>query len=335
MNTVLDILQKYTPYARQSGPEHAQAICPFHRHEDGSYESHPSFSMNTTTGLWICFSCKERGNLVTFLKSVGVSQVIIKGHFQVLLDELSKNAPTPKNPLKPGVITSNPIPEGMLGIFEKCPLPLIQEGFTEETLRKFDIGFDDVHMRITYPLRDVHGNLVGISGRAVLEEDYPRYKIYEQEYLKFGLPARNTDKSQILWNGHNVYPAALMNGVEYIVVVEGFKACMWLGQAGVKDVVALIGSFISEDQRWLLEHMGVPVYLMMDNDAAGKKGRSYVAPLLAQSLPVKIVEYEGDQPSDITPESVHQALKCAKDYYLWAIQSGERSWEHSARTKAI
>jgi DNA primase len=316
------LAEKYLGRLKHAGNSNVMAICPFHRKADGSLERHPSFAMNTRTGLWICHSCKEHGNLSQFLRLMNVSYTVVERYYRPLLDTLAKARPQPPDPLKPKVLTNRPLEEDLLGLFDKCPTALLKEGFEESTLRAFDIGFDDLHMRITFPLRDLNGVLVGVSGRAVLDEDLPRYKIYDTEYESWGLPRRNTDKAPLIWGVHNIYPHAIHNNIEFMVLVEGFKACMWLAQAGIKDTCALIGSYLSNEQKWLLEHMGVPLILMLDNDEAGVKGRDYAAQILAKSLSVRIAEYEGNQPSDVPPEQVRQAISQAKDYYLWDIERG-------------
>jgi DNA primase len=327
VNEVREIADAYLDRVKSSGSENIMAICPFHRKADGSYERNPSFAMNTSSGLWFCHSCKSHGNLRTFLSSLGVSPLIIDRRYKAVIEEVARHRPRPPDHLRPKLLSDDPLPESLLGIFDKCPVALEEEGFSDETMQAFDVGFDDLHMRITYPLRDLSGSLIGISGRTVIDEN-PRYKTYDDEYHAWDLPARTLDKRTVLWNIHELYPSALFGGLESITLVEGFKACMWLWQAGIKTVAALLGSYMSTEQQWILEHMGVPVYLMLDNNAAGEKGRDYIAPILAKSLSVRIVEYEEEQPSDVPPDQVLPAISQAKDYYLWAI---ERQEHHGIR----
>jgi DNA primase len=318
---VQEIAKQYLSRVKPSGSENIMAICPFHRKSDGSFERHGSFAMNTENGLWFCHSCKESGNLMSFLQRMGVSPIVVERTYRPLIEHLARNAPKPPVKTVAKLLTDNPLDESLLGIFDKCPTDLVNEGFSEDVLQEFKIGFDEAHMRITFPLRDLAGTLMGISGRAVIDDDFPRYKVYDTEYEAWGLQARlRPEKSLILWNAHTVYPKALFGGLNYLVVVEGFKACMWLHQAGIRDVVALLGSYMSDQQQWALERIGVPVYLMMDNDDAGLKGREYISKILSKSMNVSIVEFEGKQPTDITPEAARQALSSAQGYYLWAIK---------------
>jgi DNA primase len=322
---IRSIAGQFLNKVRKSGPENIMALCPFHVKADGSEEKNPSFAMSLTNGLWFCHSCQSSGNLFTFLRDIGLSRQQIDLHYRITIDAASKNIPPKLDPLNTSLVSANPIEEGVLGIFDNCPLSLLEDGFQEETLRHFGVGFDMHHTRITYPIRDLAGNLVGISGRAMVDV-WPKYKIYEKEYEIFGLPARiNWDKSSCLWNANDVYPQLFFqNNPSYIVIVEGFKACMWLWQCGIKNVVALVGTYLSPQHQWILERLGAPVYLFLDNNYPGQKGIRKAGDKLTRSLRVNVIEYperlmdEDDaQPDSLTPEEVMAQWHTAASYFTW------------------
>lgn len=315
---VLEIAKRYLKKVKRSGPTNIMAVCPFHQsRKHGGEEHSPSFTMSLTQGLYYCFACHARGTLRKFLVEVGLPRARVDD-YQELFTELDKYKPKPPDPLRPEEIVSEPLPEGFLGLFDYCPTDLLKEGFQEETLRSFDVGYDSLHDRITYPLRDENGQLIGISGRS-LDGSGSRYKVYDTEYTEWGLPERKTKKGGILWNAHNVMPELYFSKADMLVVVEGFKACMWVHQAGIRNVVALLGSFMSRPQQWLIERTGAEVYVMLDNDEAGLNGRKVVASELAKSLSVRLVEYNAPQPSDLTPDELETALATAPDYYRWKL----------------
>jgi DNA primase len=322
LNTeIFALIEKHLTKVKQSGPENIMAVCPFHRRPDGSEEQTPSFTMSVTRGLYHCFSCHESGGLAKFLREMGVSRSRIDRDYKHLLEELEKYRSPPANPFRITPIAA-PLPLGLLGLFDYCPVDLLEDGFDEGLLAKLDIGFDKLHKRITYPLRDKQGQLVGISGRTTTLDNWPRYKLYDEEYRAWGLPARKTNKRSLVWNLHNVYPTVYFNHREVLVIVEGFKACMRLLQAGIRNTVALLGSYMSREQLWLIESLGAATILVMfDNDDAGWGGRIDVGRALARGhADVRIVEYETHQPSDLTTEEVHEAIETAVDYRLWKIQ---------------
>ncbi len=318
---IVDIVQPFLQNVAVSSKE-VSAYCPFHvaKHLSGR-----SFGISRETGLWNCFACHETGNLRTFLQAIGASHQQMDTQYKHLLEEAARAAPKRLDPLRPNILSRDPLPESLLGIFHAIPLALEREGFTERTLAKFDVGFDTHHMRITYPLRDMMGRLVGISGRAVnYDHNTLRYKLYDREYVVWGLPERlgaAAERKAVLWNADRLFPS--LRDVLYppVVVVEGFKACMWLDQAGVKNVVALLGSYMSEEQQWILEVMGAQVYLMLDNNEAGQKGTEHIGKRLAKGLDVRVVEYRPGileaQPSDLTVDEINDAVGTAGDYYRW------------------
>jgi DNA primase len=319
MTEVLDIARRYLKKVKSSGNENAMAICPFHRKLDGSEEHGPSFAINVNSGLWFCHSCHASGNFYTFLRNIGLTHANIIAGYQRILDEVAKYIPDPGNPLNPVAPTSEPLPEGILGLFNYYPQLMADEGFSPEVCQAFSVGFDELHQRVTFPLRDLEGRLVGISGRN-LTGATPRYKVYDKEYKDFGLAERKTEKRAIIWHARECKEALDKTPFNdrFIVVVEGFKAAMRVAQAGVSTVVALLGSALSKEQRWWLVKHEVPIYLMLDNNEAGLNGTLKAAEaLLGRAGGVRFVEYAAPQPSDLTPEEVADAVTTAVTFGVW------------------
>ena len=319
------IAKKYLTHVKPSGPDNIMAICPFHVKSDGSPERHPSFAMSLTSGLWFCHACQEKGNLYTFLLNIGVPRDQIELHHGLTIEHARRNIPKPFDPARPKVFSDNPLPEGLLGVFDYCPIELLQAGFTEETLKRFEIGFDMKHYRVTYPIRDLTGQLMAISGRTVVDS-FPRYKIYDKEYQCWGIPEREQwDKRGALWNAHTVYPELFFSSrPEVLVIVEGFKACMWIWQAGIKNVVALLGTYLSKEQRWIIERMGAPVYLFLDNNDPGITGTRKCGEQLRHSTKLFVIEYperlqdvEEAQPDSLTAEEIWEQKCKAVSYFDW------------------
>lgn len=326
---VMQIAQQYLRKVRRSGNDNIDAICPFHIKPDGTEEKNPSFRMSLSRGVFFCHACHARGNLRSFLKAIGLDRGSIEQWYGFLIDEAAKNRPPDPDPLKPLVFELPAIDEAILGIFDYCPHELLDDGFTQKTLMHFEVGFDRWFNRITYPLRDLNGKLIGIMGRNP-DGDGPKYKVYTREYGTWRMPAASEpDKRAILWNAHNVYPTAYFcnPGETSVVVVEGFKAAMWLYQAGITNVVALLGSYLSWEHKWILERIGATVYLFLDNNYAGRSGTIQAADALSKSLTVHVVEYpsrliddEDAQPDSLLPIEVSEQLAKAPTYTSWILQ---------------
>lgn len=311
MATIREIADTYLERVRQSGPENITALCPFHQ------DSSPSFRMSTLTGLYICFACGAVGNLRQFLRGMGLPEGTIRTNYSRLIEEAQKAKPKKKDPTKPEIFGNDPLPEEFLGLFSgSYPKSLLDAGFTEETLDFHEVGFDKHHMRITYPIRDMRGNLMGISGRSVEEDAESRYKVYDLEYKVWGLSERHTQKSAYFWGGHLLQPYLNFGkSPDKVVVVEGYKAKMWVWQAGIKDVVALQGAKMSREHKWVLQRLGCPVYLMLDNNETGYEQTDVIGFELGKSLPVHVVQYESEQPDGLTSDSLFHAVEAAKSYY--------------------
>lgn len=320
MNEIYELARRHLIKVRSSGEDYVMAICPFHRKPDGRMESGPSFYLSTRTGRWGCFSCKQKGGLKDLLVEFGFNGEIVERQFGSLLEEVARHKPERFDPLRPER-DDDPLPEAFLGLFDACPIDLLNQGFPMELLQQFDIGYDELHQRITFPIRDHEGRLMGINGRSTIQQG-GRYKVYKDEYEAWGLPIRNTKKSRYLWNAHRWYKQVLpRNSPESaVILVEGYKACMRLAQHGFENVAALQGSSMSPHQQQVLERLGATVYLMLDNDPAGHAATREIAPVLNRSLNVRIVRYRQQQPSDLGRDEVFQALVGAEDSHLWAIQ---------------
>lgn len=316
---VKELANQHLRHIRPSGPDNIIALCPFHE------ESQPSFAMSLSKGLYICYSCGAKGNLYTFLRDLGIPKQLIRLKYQLLLEAAAKNMPPEPSALSASILEENPIEESFLGLFDYCPKALLDAGFTEETLSHFDVGFDMTHMRITYPLRDMRGQLMGISGRAV-QDIYPKYKTYGEEYKTWGMPHRDLDKRKVLWNLHEIYPSLYFNSVPgEVVLVEGFKACMWVWQSGIQNTVALLGNYLSWEHRLMLERLGATIYLFLDNNIWGTKGAVRAGDVLSKSTRVRVIQYperladeEKAQPDNLTPDELFAAKETAPDYMLVA-----------------
>lgn len=332
---ILDVAKRLLKNVRQSGSENVMAICPFHLGPGGTEERHPSFAMSLTKGVYFCHACHARGTLYTFFKELGLDRQSIQLHYGMLIEEAAKYLPSPKDPLRPElwVEDDQAIEEGLLGLFEHDIQQLLPV-FSPETLTHFEVGWDGWHNRVTFPVRDIKGHLVGISGRSVYEGQRPKYKVYDKrEYGCWKTPYDKGNKRAWLWNAYRVFPELTLNvnpedESRGLIVVEGFKAGMWVHQSGITNVVALLGSYLTWEQQLMLESMSVPVYLFLDNNDPGWEGQLDAAERLeAKGIWTRIVEYpdrlreeEKAQPDSLTAEEVHEQVARAPAYTEWVLR---------------
>lgn len=130
------------------------------------------------------------------------------------------------------------------------------DNILEETQTEFETGLDVFTHRITIPIRDELGRLVGIKGRLAWEEptEYnPKYK-----YLK------ECEKSKILYGLYKTLPYIQEKGE--VIVCEAEKGVMQLWTYGYRNCVAISGHNISDWQVRRLEELNVDITIAFDKD---------------------------------------------------------------------
>jgi len=215
------------------------------------------------------------------------------------------------------------LPEVILGKFDWAPVKLLKDGFEKAILKEFDIGYDKDLQRITFPIRDHYGNLVGISGRNK-RGVYPRYKIYRKE-LHDVVPGYEFKKGATVWGLDRFYATAMTIGVDSpIIVCEGFKAAIWVVQHGFDNTVALIGDHLSEEQKLLLSRITNEIVLFLDNDSAGRKATFRAIKKLKGGLEVRVARYAenhfGKSPDDLTKNQIENAVNNSMNRFEWMKQ---------------
>jgi DNA primase len=304
------ILDLVTPYLsgniKSSGPNNIMARCPFHD------DSTPSFAINTENGLWICHGCGLKGGLSDFFRFAGVSRDSIDAMLEPLKGDLELHRAKSKREERYRFKISNPflseviLPESILGVYDFKPRALVAKDFDPKLLRRMEIGYDKEKDRIIYPIRDLYGHLVGVSGRTVIREE-PRYKVYRGgrhidgqfrtgdfgEYFDDQFPGYEVKSRNFLWNAHAVYPTVLHSqkaeSVD-LVIVEGFKACIWIIQHGQPNTVALMGSSMTKSQADIVMRMTDTVTLFLDNDDPGRAATYRIGKWLSRSLDVTVCQ---------------------------------------------
>lgn len=159
------------------------------------------------------------------------------------------------------VIRMNPvIPESTLKDYLPYPIESwIEEGISAKTQMEYGIGFDLTSKRITIPIRNKFGQLVGVKGRLLLESDVTDYN---QKYMYL----RKCNQSSELFNFY-IANSAIRKKKE-VIIVEGEKSCMKFYEHGIFNVVAIGSSDISTAQKQMLYSTGIDTKLVLayDND---------------------------------------------------------------------
>jgi DNA primase len=317
------VLRHYGVEVKRKGKQH-QGFCPLPNH-NGKKNS-PSFSANLEKGIFQCFGCGAKGNVLEFAAMMekadpkdGTALLKVAADLQKrFCPELgaasteTKKAVAkkpekiePKNDLP--VVVNPPLGFELKDLDAEHPY-LLSRGFTPETIKHFGLGFCSRGLlkdRVAIPLHDVAGALVGYAGRVVddslITEDNPRYRFpgareRDGKLLEFR-------KTLFLYNGFRFKAP-----VDDLIVVEGFTSVWWLNQNGLPNVVATMGADCSEKQAELIVSLVKPngrVWIAPDGDKAGERHAQTLLGLISPHRFVRWVKLdEGKQPTDFSAEQL-------------------------------
>lgn len=296
--------------------------CPIHGEVPG--KSTPSFSFNVDTGQWNCFAGCGGGGLPQLLKRVGKSNDYVDRIMERLRPLLRPVRAHKQSATTGGMfLTDYPLPERLLGLFEYAPVDLLDAGYDEEVLRNNDVGFDVERGRVTYAIRDLGGTLAGIAGKPVDGVDgVGKYLVYEQELVELGFKNYHFQNRRFLWGWEKVYQAVYHSeDPPPVYVTEGYKARLWLVQAGFPLTVALMGTGMSPTQQMFLERLGTKIVLCLDSDPAGRVGTAKIGYKLRGSN-VAVMRYPNPeapkiQPDDLADDELREALHSPYTFRQW------------------
>lgn len=318
-----EVLRHYKVIVGRKGDQH-HGFCPLPNH-NGKKNS-PSFSAHLVRGIFQCFGCGAKGNVLEFcalMESVPLSNGTAFRELAIRLQEQfcpelgvppqKRDKPVvtkpdegkPKQEL-PTVINA-PLNFDLKGLDPAHPY-LRGRGFTPETIAHFGLGFCSrgYHKdRIAIPLHDHGGHLVGYAGRVVddatINEDNPRYRLPGER--KRDGKVFEFRKTLFLYNGYRIKPP-----LDRLIVVESFTAVWWSFQNGLPDVVGTMGADCSDTQGELIVSLVKPdgqVWAMTDGDPAGERCALNVLSRVAPHRLVRWVKLkENQQPTDLSAEQL-------------------------------
>jgi DNA primase len=143
---------------------------------------------------------------------------------------------------KHGVTTNDMIDAGLLIAGDDIPVP-----------------YDRFRDRVIIPIHDTRGRIIAFGGRSLSDEVQPKY-LNSPETALF-------KKGETLFNFHRARAPAHTGSL--IVAVEGYLDAISLYQTGLKCVVAVLGTAITEDQIQLLWRLAPEPIICLDGDSAG------------------------------------------------------------------
>ncbi|MGB9879380.1 MAG: DNA primase, partial [Anaerolineae bacterium] len=296
---IVDVISSYVPL-KKAGRNY-KALCPFHS------EKTPSFVVFPDTQSWHCFgACNTGGDIFTFIMrrenmEFGEALRLLAERAGVSL-EPHREGEEIAGKLIERLRTINSLaaeyfhylllnsPEGA-----RARDYLGKRGISEQTREAFQLGYardewqalgqyltskgyswsdlleaglvlerkeggyyDRFRGRLIFPIRDVRGHIVGFGARA-LDDAQPKYLNSPQTPL--------FDKSSILYGIDQAKNAIREQG--FVVIVEGYMDVLMAHQHGRKNVVASMGTALTEKQVRVIKKLTKKLVLALDADAAG------------------------------------------------------------------
>ncbi len=332
---IVEVVSQYT--ALKKAGRTFRALCPFHS------EKHPSFFVYPEQQSWHCFgACSTGGDVFSFvMKKEGIdfgealrllaqkAGVTIPSRFEQDTGEeererlyqanqaaaqyfhnLLLNSPAGE---KAGEyfasrgLSPKTIADFQLGFslnsWDTLKQYLMERGYTENELLTAGLVIeaeaggthDRFRNRLMFPIFDIRGRIVGFGAR-VLDDSLPKY-LNSPQTLIF-------DKSSCLY-GINLSAAAIrQQGL--VVIVEGYMDVITAHQNGCNNVVASMGTSVTEKQVGTLKRLTKNMALALDADAAGEEATlraiGYENTLEAE---VKVIILpKGKDPDDVIREDV-------------------------------
>jgi DNA primase len=197
------------------------------------------------------FICETLG-WVEYLKG---GEYKTKKDYVAPLKALLKNEPKRRE-----VIPNTVLPDDVMNQFyyKGNPLPWdawIKEGISYDTQVMYGVGFDWDSHRVVYPLKNRFGQIVGVKGRIMKDEDAPNKK-YLYVYRC---------NNRFEWfNFHFALP--YIQEQKKVYIFESEKSCMKMFEHGIYNTLAIGASDMSPEQADILKALGLDVEIVLCYD---------------------------------------------------------------------
>ena len=324
-NDIVDVISQYV-HLKRSGRNYF-GLCPFHN------EKSPSFSVSPDKQIFHCFGCGVGGNVITFVSQIeGLNFVetvqMLAERANIQLPTLQNNGDTQREILKDKVYKVNEFTaEYYHQNLYKPQAKMAQEyvkkrQLTNETLKSFRIGFsgkfdelyqelkkqgfqeqeilesglvnknergqyiDRYRNRLMFPICDARGRVIAFGGR-VLDDSKPKYI--------------NSPENVVYSKGRHLFGlnVAKKGDTKKLLIVEGYMDVISLHQRGITNVVAPLGTALTEQQGWLLRKNSEQIILSFDSDDAGIKAKLRAIDILQNmGCDLRVIQLEGAKDPD-------------------------------------
>lgn len=341
-NDIVDVISQYV-HLKRSGRNYF-GLCPFHN------EKSPSFAVSPDKQIFHCFGCGVGGNVIHFISKIeGInfreSIELLAERANIVLPKLENVGDNKTQELKEKIyqinketayfyhenlykptakmaqeyvkkrkLNNSTLKEFLIGYsgnFNELYNFLKSKGFSDEAILASDLVnknergqyIDRFRHRLMFPIQDVRGRIIAFGGR-VLDDSKPKY-INSPENLVY-------IKGRHLFGLYN----AKKHDTKKILIVEGYMDVISLHQRGITNVVASLGTAMTEAQGRLLRRSSEQIVLGYDADGAGQEAIIRGLEILRNlGCDVRVLQISGAKDPDeyVTKYGPERLVKCIDD----------------------
>ena len=356
-NDIVDVVSQYVKLTRKGSSYFG--LCPFHN------EKTPSFSVTPGKQMYYCFGCGAGGNVFNFIMEyenytfgealkhladrAGVElpkieysrEVREKAQERAELLEINKQTAqyfyyqlrTEKGAQGYQYLTGRGLSEETmrkfgLGYSDKFGGGLYQflksKGYGDDRLREsglFNVDerhgmYDKFWNRVIFPIMDVNNRVIGFGGR-VMGDGKPKYL--------------NSPETKIFDKSRNLYGlnVARTTRRKYLILCEGYMDVISMHQAGFTNAVASLGTALTSGHASLLKRYTQEVLLLYDSDEAGVRAALRAIPILREagvnSRVVNLRPYKDPDEfiKNLGAEAFEERLEQASDSFMFRVSIAE------------
>ena len=359
-NDIVDVVSQYVRLTKKGNSYFG--LCPFHN------EKTPSFSVTPGKQMYYCFGCGAGGNVFNFIMeyenyTFGEALKYLADRAGVELPKIEYSREVrQKAQEKAELLEINKqaaqyfyyqlrTEKGQTGLDY-----LKNRGLSEETMRKFGLGYSDraggglyrylkakgypddrlresglfnvderhgmydkFWNRVIFPIMDVNNRVIGFGGR-VMGDAKPKYL--------------NSPETKIFDKSRNLYGLNIARTTrkKYLILCEGYMDVISMHQAGFTNAVASLGTALTSGHASLLKRYTQEVLLLYYSDEAGIRAALRGIPILREagvnSRVVSLKPYKDPDEfiRNMGPEAFEQRLEEARDSFLFRVEVAENEF---------
>ena len=345
-NNIVDVIGQYVTLKRKGTTYFG--LCPFHR------EKTPSFAVSETKQVYHCFGCHSGGTVIQFLQNI--ENISFREALEILAERARIELPKVQDTYydikqekkkemayKINEMASNYFMKSLVDVNDKTN-KLAQEYVKKRKLNKqmiidFKIGYSKIGLvkylvshgikeediiavglayrrdnnsivdrfinRLMFTLKDIKGRVIGFTGRKLDDNlDVAKYI--------------NTNENIVYSKGNNLYGLDIAKNYSRneMIIVEGNMDAISLHQRDIRNVVASMGTALTEKQARLILRYTKNVKIAYDSDAAGEEATIRGLDILDKlGADVRVVKYEGAKDPD------EYIIKFGKESFLKKVKN--------------